>query len=82
MLKLFEIHLSKADNMLSAKNMNIDIFCFHISENLIKKDAISKAIVANFYKNMKAFITAAVSKIMEKSPIGSVAVINASALEL
>ena len=62
--------------------MNIDFFCFHISENLIKKDAISKAIVANFYKNMKAFITAAVSKIMEKSPIGSVAVINASALEL
>lgn len=30
---------------------------------------------------MKAFITAAVSKMMEKSPIGSVAVINASALE-
>ena len=82
MLKLFEIHLSKADNMLSAKNMNIDFFCFHISEKLIKKDSISKTIVANFYKNMRAFITAAVSKIMEKSPIGSVAVINASALEL
>ena len=30
---------------------------------------------------MKAFITAAVSKMMEKSPIGPVAVINASALE-
>ena len=81
MLKLFETHLSKADNLLSAKNMNIQFVASTHVEKLIKKDAISKTIVANFFENVKVFVTAAQSKMREKSPIGSVAVRNASALD-
>ena len=78
MLKLFEIHLSKANNLMSARNMNIEFF----ASKHRRRMQYQKQLLLNSIKiYMKAFITAAVSKMMEKSPIGSVAVINASALE-
>ena len=48
LLRLFEIDLSNTGNLLSAKNMNIGFIASTHLEKLVKKDVISKTIVANF----------------------------------
>ena len=77
--KLLEIDLSKMENLLSAKNMNIGFVASTHIEKLIKNDADSKTMITDFKKSVKVFVTATVHKLVEKSPIGSSIVRNTSA---
>ena len=61
--------------------MNIDFVTSTQFEKLVKKDSISKAIVSNFCKKVKVFVTATLGELMEKSAIGSIVVRNASVLD-
>ena len=62
--KLLEIDLSKMENLLSAKNMNIGFVASTHVEKLIKKDVASKAMITDFKKSVKVFVTATVRKLV------------------
>ena len=76
-LKLKEIDLYSIDNHLVAKEIDIGFVALtHIQ--LLRRDEVSKTRVLAFKKSVRKYVIATIEKLLEKSPIDSVIVRNAS----
>ena len=75
---LKKIDLLDKNTFLKSKYSNID-FAARVQINELKKnDTISNAKLASFFNGEVLFITLALEKMFEKSPIGSVVALHAS----
>ena len=76
-LKLKVIDLYSSTNHLVTKEIDIDFVAWTHIQELRRRDKVSKTCVLPFKKNVRKCVIAAIEKLLEKSPIGSVIVRNA-----
>ena len=78
--ELKKIELTNKDNFLKCKEINLGFGTRKCITDLKKSDLVSTKDYAAFINNCISFITIIVSKLFEKSPLSSVIVRNANAL--
>ena len=78
--ELKKVDLSDKNTFLKPKDINIGFAARSQINELKKKDSVSKADITAFFNGVIPFITGALEKMFERSPIGSVVVLHASVL--
>ena len=75
---LKNVDLSNKSVFLKTRNINIGFAARAFINDLRKKDAVSKAKLADFFNGVILFVTESLVKMFEKSPIGSVVALHPS----
>ena len=70
--ELKNIDVSKKENVLVAKEVNVGFAAATLISNLKKKDVVKDNDITTFRKRGFSYVRSTLTKMLEKSPIGSV----------
>ena len=76
--QLKQIDLDKDDDFLATKELNIGSVASTHIDKMKKKDEVSKKEISEFRKGVRLFVITTIKKLMERFPVGSKIVRNAS----